>query len=193
MKKNFGIVLMSLAVLAAAARAEGQSLGDAARREAERRSKLNAPTKVYTTADLDAIPARGTVPASAITAATVLAAASDAAAPAATSADAKDKQAEPAKVRVKRDEEHWRERAKVIRDRLERLKSDAAAIEGRIGTVRLELESASGSKAAALSTELEQATPVLTRIQNELRLIEDEWKKFEERARVAKIPEAWIR
>src|SRR5687768_13244467 len=62
--KNTGLVLTSLVLLAAfAVPVQGQSLADAARREAERRARLKEPAKVFTNADVDALPARATGPA----------------------------------------------------------------------------------------------------------------------------------
>ncbi|MEX2272366.1 MAG: hypothetical protein WD690_12885 [Vicinamibacterales bacterium] len=197
MKNKPGLVLTSIALFAAlAVPAEGQSLGDAARREAERRSKLKETSKVYTTADLTGAPflRRVGVPVS-LSRPEVLKPSNtpetaQAAAPPVTASV--EQKPELPKVREKRDEEHWRERAKVIRDRLNRLRSDAAAIEGRIASLQIELESAPASKAAALTNDITEANQDLTKFQGELRLIEDEWRAFEDRARQAKIPLRWI-
>lgn len=195
MKKHVHLVLTSMMLIAAGAwPVEGQTLADAARREAERRSKLQGPVKVYTSADVEVRPGAGTGPSKVetIPAAPLEAKPGAAATPVLTDADAK-KEAEPVKAREKRDEEHWRERAKVIRDRLDGLRADAAAVEGRIAELRLELESASGAKVGALNNELEDALKELTGLQRDVRLIEQDWATFEERARVAKIPLSWIR
>ena len=61
--KNTGRTLTVLALLAAfAAPVQGQSLAEAARREAARRAALKAPAKVFTNADVEAAPARATTP-----------------------------------------------------------------------------------------------------------------------------------
>lgn len=190
MKKHLALVLASLFVVCGAvATAEAQTLAEAAKREAERRAKLQGPVKTYTAADVEVRPGSAarveTIPAPA-------AAAAAAEAKPSGEAGAKAK-AEPPKVRDKRDEDHWRERAKVIRDRLDRLRADSAAIEGRVAELQLALESASGAKATALNSELQQASKDLTRYQRDTRLIEQEWTNFEDRARAAKIPLSWIR
>ena len=194
--KNTGLVLTVLALLAAfAAPVQGQSLADAARREAQRRARLTAPTKVFTNADVDAVPSRGTAPTAQARPEALLALAGAEAAEAAPVATPSP-DAEPsaaATVREKRDEQHWRERAQVIRERLNRLQLDAVALEARVKALGPALDAASGSQKAALGSELQEASTALTRVQNERRLIQDEWRQFEDRAEKAKIPAAWIR
>ena len=184
------VIVTSVVLLGSVALpAQGQTLAEAAKREAERRAKLQqVPVKTYTSADVEVRPGSGpgrgkveTIPAEPEPAE---------AKPAVPVAGAK---AEGPKVRLKRDEDHWRERANVIRDRLNKLRADAAAIEGRIAELRVELESASGAKATAISAEIQEATKDLTRFQRDVRLIDGEWAAFEARARDAKIPMAWIR
>ena len=194
--KNTGLVLTLLALLAAsAAPVQGQSLADAARREAQRRARLKAPTKVFTNADVDAVPSRGTAPtapakletlpapsATETTQATVPASTDLAGAPRAN-----------VTVREKRDEQHWRERAQVIRERLNRLQSDVVSLEARFKALGSEIDAASGSQRVALSSELQETFTTLTSVRTELRLIQDEWREFEDRALAAKIPSGWIR
>lgn len=193
--KNTILVLTSLVLLAAfAAPLHGQSLGEAARREAERRARVKGPTKVITNADLDALPSRGSAAPAVPARPDAVLAPGGAGAAEAPETPAPD--AEPLTdltVREKRDEQHWRERAEVIRERLNRLQSDASALEGRVEGLRVERDAASGTQRAALADELRRADATLTRVQGELRLIQDEWRQFEDRAVQAKIPSAWIR
>lgn len=197
--KSIVLVLASLALLAAvAAPARAQTLAEAAKREAERRAKLTEPVKVITSADLDALPSRGgAAPGTPARPKAVLPPAG-AGAPAdeadeADEAAASQGDAQPYAVRVPRDEQHWRERAKVIRDRLTRLQSDSTALEGRVEGLRAEIDAASGSQRAVLSGQLQRTEETLTRVQGELRLIQGEWRQFEDRATQAKIPLDWIR
>lgn len=195
MKKHVHLVLTSMMLIAGGVwPVEGQTLAEAARREAERRSRLQGPVKTYTSADVDVRSGAGTGPSKVETIPAPPADGKPAAAtPVLTDADAKTPKGDPAKVREKRDEEHWRERAKVIRDRLDRLRADAAAVEGRVAELRLALESAPGANVNALNNELQDALKELTGLQRDVRLIEQDWSMFEERARVAKIPLSWIR
>ena len=193
--KNRCALLMSVALFTAfAAPAAAQSLGDAARLEAERRAKLKEQGKVITTEDVKsdrpapAPAAAGSTPAGA--AAEKPAAEKD---PKAATADKEDEAAAVRKmIRDKRPEEHWRARAKAIRDRLDGLRANAAAVEGRIDGLRTQLQSASGGQAAALASEIEQSTKELERFRREYAFIEEEWTRFEARAREAKIPASWI-
>lgn len=196
--KKIGLVLTSLLLIGGfAAPSYGQSLGEAARREAERRARIKGAVKVITNADLDALPSRGSMPAAAAPArpdAMLVpdgAGAADAAEPAAVATGA-----EPpgqAAVRQKRDEQYWRGRAQVIRDRLNGLRSDAAALEGRRDGLRAEVDTASGSQRAVLADQLQRTEDTLARVQTELRLIQDEWRRLEEGALQDKVPLDWIR
>lgn len=198
MRKHSRFLLIAALLAGVAVPAEAQSLGEAARLEAERRAKLKEPVKVITNEDLEgasflrgvSVRIDALKPAAAATG--VLSAAPEKPAEAAPqTADAS--QGRNPLVREKRDEDHWRERAKVIRDRLDRLRADSTALEGRITLLQTELQSAEGSRATVLTNEIEEATKSLTRYQYELGLITEEWDKFEERARQANIPVTWIR
>lgn len=197
MKNYSGFLLIGVLLAGFAAPVEAQTLGEAAKLEAERRSKLKEPVKVITSADIEgasflrgvSVRVDDLKPAAATA---VLSAAPEKPADAAPQT-AEGQQGPNPLVREKRDEDHWRERAKVIRDRLDRLRSDSAALEARITVLRTDLQSASGSQASALTNEIDDATKSLTRYQYELGLINEEWAKFEERARQAKIPVTWIR
>lgn len=183
-----------------------QSLADVARKEEERRKSVEKPGRVYTDRDLPPVPAGGAAatPPPAGTESTSSASAGAATAskdPAgekapderAADAAAGSKKTVPVAPRVKRDEEHWRERAQLIRSRLDRLRADAAAIEGRIARLTAELAGAPPPRATALRTEIRQATEDLSRFQKEIPLIDQEWATFEERVRVAKVPADWVR
>ena len=202
--KNTLLALTSLVLLAAfAAPLQAQTLAQAAKREAERRAKLTEPVKVITNADLDALPARGgAAPAVPVRLDAVLApqgavaaeAAAEAAGPPEAAMLASDAESPvQATVREKRDEQHWRERATLLRDRLSRLQSDASALEGRVEGLRAAISAASGSQRAVLSDQLQRTEETLTHVQGELRLIQGEWRQFEDRATQAKIPLDWIR
>lgn len=197
MRKHSRFLLIAALLAAFAVPAGAQSLGEAAKREAERRSKLKEPVKVITNEDIEGASfLRGvSVRVDDLKPAAATAVLSDGPAKPADAAPTADgtAQADNPLVREKRDEQHWRERAKVIRDRLDRLQSDSTALEGRITALQTELQSASGSRATVLTNEIEEATKSLTRYQYELGLINEEWDKFEERARQAKIPVTWIR
>jgi hypothetical protein len=173
---------------------EAQSLADAARREAERRATVAQPGKVYTDADLAGLSPR---PGSAATAPASPAASTaqpSSAEPKTAEGQAVSEPADPEqgitdpskapKARVKRDEQHWRERAQVIRTRLNRVQSDVNALQARLS----QLEANGGSPGDTQAT-----TADLAKFEKELRNIQDEWTQFENRAKQAQVPTAWIR
>lgn len=182
------IVVVAAAVGGGVAGLEAQSLGEAAQREAERRASVPAGGRVYTSRDLARLPNRPAPPAPA--------AAPEGAAPPDTAptpggAAAQQESAKPAapepdaaKARQKRDEQHWRERAALIRGRLDRGRSDLNALAARVA--ELEVQPNSGP-------DLQQATADLARFQKELRFIEEEWAAFERRAQQDKVPTIWLR
>lgn len=192
--KTIGLALTSLLLIGAfAAPSHGQSLGEAARREAERRARINGTAKVITNADLLALPARGAAAPAVPTAPATILEPRDAVetTPAASAPDA-PQPAAPA-VREKRDEQYWRGRAQVIRDRLNRLQSDAVALEGRRDVLRTEVDTASASQKSVLTEELRRIESRLSRVEDEVRLIQNEWRMLEEGAVQDKVPLAWIR
>lgn len=203
--KNAVRRLLSFVLLACvgavAAPAHAQTLGDAAKREAERRARLTESKKVITNADLDALPSRAGAPSAVRPDAVLPPAAPDAADAPPPEGDAAATAASPSgaeppapvAARVKRDEQHWRERAQVIRERLTRLQSDAAGLQGRVKTLNMDIDAASGAERTALGADLRETAGALARVEEELRQIQGEWRAFEDRAAQAKIPPAWIR
>ena len=194
MSKRLALVLMWGILLAAPASA--QTLGETARREAARRGDVKEPVKVYTNADLAALPQRRVPAATALAESSLKpsdTAASVEPAPSAEPQEPREAQAALPQIRDKRPEDHWRERARVIRTRLDRLRADATAVEGRVDALRAQLATVPASRVAALEKEIQQASADLDRFRGEIVLIEGEWTAFEQRARQAKIPLDWIR
>ena len=192
--KKTGLALTSLLLIGAfAAPSHGQSLGEAARREAERRARIDATTKVITNADLLALPARGAAaPAVPTPPATILEPLEAVDVPlAAPAADAPLPPVPDA--RQKRGEQYWRARAQVIRDRLTRLQSDAVALEGRRDVLRAKVDTASASQKSILTEELRRIASRLSGVEDELRLMQNEWRMMEAGALQDKVPLAWIR
>lgn len=179
-----------------AADVAAQGLGEVAKREAERRAKVKEAGKVITNDDLKLLaPDRPTIAAPAAPAA----AAADAAktAPDAVAAPAPPVTT-PTEPEVpggnpKRDEQHWRERAKLYRDRLEGLRANALAMEARIATLEAQRPQTPADRMAALNQEIQQATQDRARFEKQIALIAEEQARFEDRARDAKIPQIWIR
>jgi hypothetical protein len=163
-----------------------QSLGDVARREAERRTQVTSG-RVYTNEDLAPVdPAQPTPPA-----ATGSAAAEAAQSP---GKEAQAAAAKPAglegpatKPRVKRDEQYWRTRAKELRGRLAQAEADAAAADARLQ----ELDAA--PQTPALAREREVVARAVARMRSAVRYLRDEVSQFEALAESNNVSPDWIR
>lgn len=169
-----------------------QSLGEVARREAERR-KQPAASRVYTNDDLPTIDPPTPVPpppvpavAGAPPAATVSSTSgeADAAAGGAT-ADAPAKA--PPKAREKRDEAYWRARATDVRARLERATRDLEGTQARLTAMD------SGPQTPATARERAIVAEAVGRLQSDVRFLTDEVSQLNAHASTQKIPAEWIR
>ena len=197
MMKSFGYLVLTMGLVACAVTpVAGQSLAEIARKEAERRSKLPSSAPVYTNADVKPDPAGNSTAPAPLAAKPVAEATNDSAKPVAAEASAEVPSGSEAGVlvqpRVKRDEQHWRERASLIRTRRDGLRADTAGLQTRIGTLTTEAASASGAEAIAVREQLRQASQDLTRFETELRHMEQEWTNLLERARQEKVPPHWL-
>jgi hypothetical protein len=183
------LVLSLVGGLVLNAAAYSQSLADVAHEEEQRRQTIVEPGRVYTNRDLpepsEAPPARDP------SVATV--------APADAKEDGKEAQTNaksaggtnkpknvPVAPRVKRDERHWRERTQQFRTRLDKLRADVAAIQSRVESLR------ASAQTPAIISDTRQAEQDLRKFQSELHFIELDWAQFEERARDADVPSAWL-
>ena len=162
--------------------AAAQSLGELGRREDARRKQAGRG-KVLTDADLpdQPKPAPSTpAPAPAKPSAASPGSPSGGASPRPAS-DAKPN--ESAAVKNPRDETYWREGARAIDTRLQRLRTDIAAIEGRL----VQLESAAGSK-----PESDVTRAALAKLRQELQFFIDERQRFEQKAQISNVPPEWL-
>jgi hypothetical protein len=178
--------------------AAGQGLGEAARREKERRAGKKPPARVYGDQDLDGGSAAGEAraePAQGTSETSGDAAASDSSGGAATSSSATgSSSADDAEVKARaRAEESWRARAAPVRaayeaaeSRVKRLEVQVAELE-REGQKQAFIYGVRGTTAAATARErLEQA-------RRELAEAGRAWEDFQDEARRAGVPPGWIR
>jgi hypothetical protein len=187
-------ILFSLGLLANAAAAYSQSLADVARQEAERRKSVNSQARVYTNEDLGApapAPAGApTAPSAGSTPAKKASAESDSAAKGAATAGGAEIEPPTEKAKSEpnkfRDEQHWRERARSYRDKLDKLRSDVAAIQSRVESLR------AGAQTPANASELKLAEQDLVKYKNQLGYIEKEWSGIEQKAREDNVPATWL-
>lgn len=182
-----GIVLL---LAGAESLVSAQSLGDVARREAERRQQVTSG-RVYTNEDLapvDPAQTTATPSAAAVTPAADNAQPADGKKAEGTGAAAGAEGGKPAATpRVKRDEPYWRGRAKDLRGRLARVEADAATADARLN----EIDAAPPSPVVA--REREVVATALVRLQASVRYLRDEVAQFEKFAAFNKVPPDWIR
>jgi hypothetical protein len=186
------IFLGSTAVLA-----HPQSLGDVARREAERRKDASrTPGRVYTNEDLGPIEPASTP---------LQPAPSDSAGPAeepkevtaeaaSTGPTVMEEDPETHKVNIrttappreKRDEQYWRARAKDMRDRLAKSTADLTAAQSSLAALD------SGPKTPATARERSVVSAAVERLQSEVRYRQQDVTKMQMHAEMNKVPSAWI-
>jgi hypothetical protein len=179
--------------------AAGQGLGEAARREKERRAGKKPPARVYGDQDLDGGSAAGEAraePAQGTSDVTGDAAASESSGGAASSSASTtgSSSADDAEAKARaRAEESWRARASPVRaayeaaeSRVKRLEVQVAELE-REGQKQAFIYGVRGTTAAATARErLEQA-------RRELAEAGRAWEDFQDEARRAGVPPGWIR
>jgi hypothetical protein len=184
-------------LLVAAVPAYAQSLGDVARREAERRQELaRTAGRVYTNEDLGAVDAPTMLPQPVQGAAPT---------PPEETAKSSDKSAagptvmeeDPvthtinikttAPAREKRPEPYWRERAKELRGRLAKSSADLAAAQSGLSALE------GGPQTAATVRERAVAAAMVERLQEEVRSQQLDVTKLQMQAEMNKVPAEWIR
>lgn len=165
-----------------------QSLGDVARKEQERR-KQTPPGKQYTNDNLRSEP-KPSAPDAVRPIAGAPAKAADAAkptpveAPSASSSAAEN--ASAPLVREKRDETHWRTRARELRGRVQQTRDEIASVEVRLA----DLDAQSG---ASVARERDVTAGALSKLRQNLQFFLAEVDRFEQRARSEKVPADWIK
>lgn len=174
-----------------------QSLGDVARREAERRKEVaRTPGRVYTNEDLTAVepPATPLQPAQ-----------TDPAPPAQEPVDAPAEagnmgptvmEEDPvthtvnirttAPAREKRDEQYWRDRAKDVRERLAKASTDLTAAQSSLAALD------GGPKTPAAARERAVVAATVERLQSDVRYRQLEVTKLQMHAEMKKVPADWV-
>lgn len=163
------------------------SLGEIAKREAERRRALKAESKVYTNKDLpkSANPAQPstTAPAPAATAEQKAATQK----PAEAEPVEKDKEEE-------KDEAWWRKRITAARDALQRTELAADAFQSRINALTTDFVNRDDPyQRAQISIDRQKALNELERMKADMVRIKQQIADIEEEARVAGVPPGWLR
>lgn len=175
--------LVLLCCFAAPLAAQTPTLAELAKKEQERRKKLNAPTRVITKEDLP--PSAVAVPP---------AAATPAAGPAAAQAAATAAEAPPETPKDEKGEEWWRQRMTVAREGLRRNELFAEALQSRMNALAADVASRDDpAQREQLSQERQKAVQELARVQGEVEKLKKEMVDIEEEARLAGVPPGWLR
>ena len=192
------LLTAALILLGIVSTAQPQSLGDVARREAERRKDASrTPGRVYTNENLGPVEPTASTP--------LQLAPTDSAGPA---EEPKEVTAEPASTgptvmeedpdthkvnirttaprREKRDEPYWRGRAKDVRDRLAKATADLTAAQSSLAALD------SGPKTPATARERSVVSAAVERLQSEVRYRQQDVTKMQMHAEMNKVPSAWI-
>jgi hypothetical protein len=173
-----------------------QSLGDVARREAERRKDAGkAPGRTYTNGDLTAVE-RSAAPVQPAQPDPAPPALEPADAPAAANSGPTVMEEDPvthtvnirttAPAREKRDEPYWRARAKDVRERLAKASADLDAAQSSLSALD------SGPKTPATARERAIVAAAVQRLQSDVRYRQLDVTKMQMHAEMKKVPADWI-
>ena len=177
----FGVVLAA----ALAATASAQSLGDMAKKEAERRKAIKSPGKVLTGDSIRSVPAPSP--------ATV---AAPAPAPAAGGAAAGSAGTEKPKPEVDRKAQElaWRQRIQTARDSLQRSQTFAEALQSRINGLTADFTARDDpAQRAVVANDRQKALAELDRVKNDIVQQTKAIADIQEEARRAGVPPGWLR
>jgi hypothetical protein len=192
------LLTTALILLGIASTAQPQSLGDVARREAERRKDASrTPGRVYTNENLGPVEPPASTP--------LQPAPADSAGPpeepkevtaeaASTGPTVMEEDPETHKVNIrttaprreKRDEPYWRGRARDVRDRLAKATADLTAAQSSLAALD------SGPKTPAAARERSVVSAAVERLQSEVRYRQQDVTKMQMHAEMNKVPSAWI-
>jgi hypothetical protein len=172
--------------------ASAQSLGDVARREAERRKVVPAAGKVYTgdTLKPDPLsrPAASTPPGEEQAAA---------AAPSPSGAEgeaSKPAAAPESPAAPQQDEKHWRDRIQAERDALQRAEMFSEALQSRINALSTDFASRDDpAQRSQIATDRQKALAEIDRVKQEIQQHTKNVATIQEEARRAGVPAGWVR
>ena len=172
--------LVAGALLTAAVPVCAQSLGDLAKKEAERRKALPPAAKTYTNEDLKKLPS--------VTPQAEPTKVDDAAKPAAAKGEtAKD--AEPAK-----DEKYWRGRITSAREEVRRNEVFRDALQSRINGLSADFAGRDDpNQRASIADDRQKALAELARVTQEIEKANKTIGEIEDEARRAGVPPGWLR
>jgi hypothetical protein len=186
------VVAFAVAVgLYGSAAASGQTLGEVAKKEADRRKAQPSAGKVYTNKDL---PPSAQKPPATATPAGETAAPSDPVA-AATEQKAEDAKAAGDKPQGdQKDQAYWKTRMTTAREELRRSEMFAEALQTRVNALNKDFNSRDNpAQRSTIAADRTEAVNELTRVKQDVERGKKQIVDIEEEARKAGVPPGWVR
>lgn len=187
------VVVFAIAVgLSGGPAASGQTLGDVAKKEAERRKAQPQTGKVYTNKDL---PASAQKPATANPSTETPAQTPTDPVAAATEQKAEDGKAPGDKPQGdQKDQAYWKNRMATAREELRRSEMFAEALQTRVNTLNKDFNSRDNpAQRSAIGADRTEALNELTRVKQDVERGKKQITDIEEEARKAGVPPGWVR
>ncbi len=183
------VVVFAIAVgLLGRPAASGQTLGEVAKKEADRRKAQPASGKVYTNKDL---------PASAQKPATTATPAAETSAPVAAATEQKAGDAKTPGDKPQgdqKDQAYWQTRMTTAREELRRNEMFAEALQTRINALNRDFNSRDNpAQRSAIGADRTEAVKELTRVKQDVERGKKQIVDLEEEARKAGVPPGWMR
>ena len=187
------VVVFAIAVgLSASPAASGQTLGEVAKKEADRRKAQPQTGKVYTNKDL---PASAQKPATANPSTETPAQTPTDPVAAATGQKAEDGKAPGDKPQGdQKDQAYWKGRMATAREELRRSELFAEALQTRVNTLNKDFNSRDNpAQRSAIGADRTEALNELTRVKQDVERGKKQIADIEEEARKAGVPPGWLR
>lgn len=187
------VVVFAIAVgLSGSPAASGQTLGEVAKKEAERRKAQPQTGKVYTNKDL---PASAQKPATANPSTETPAQTPTDPVAAATEQKAEDGKAPGDKPQGdQKDQAYWKNRMATAREELRRSEMFAEALQTRVNTLNKDFNSRDNpAQRSAIGADRTEALNELTRVKQDVERGKKQIADIEEEARKAGVPPGWVR
>ena len=187
------VVVFAIAVgLSGSPAASGQTLGEVAKKEADRRKAQPQTGKVYTNKDL---PASAQKPATANPSTETPAQTPTDPVAAATEQKAEDGKAPGDKPQGdQKDQAYWKNRMATAREELRRSEMFAEALQTRINTLNKDFSSRDNpAQRSAIGADRTEALNELTRVKQDVERGKKQIADIEEEARKAGVPPGWVR
>ena len=187
------VVVFAIAVgLSGSPAASGQTLGEVAKKEADRRKAQPQTGKVYTNKDL---PASAQKPATANPSTGTPAQTPPDPVAAATEQKAEDAKAPGDKPQGdQKDQAYWKNRMATAREELRRSEMFAEALQTRVNTLNKDFNSRDNpAQRSAIGADRTEALNELTRVKQDVERGKKQIADIEEEARKAGVPPGWVR